>query len=93
MLTVRAAGPEDAAQVADVHVRAWQVAYRGLLPDDYLAGQRPDDRMARYTLGSTDPGRPQTIVAVEQDTIRGFATTGPSRDGPGAGCHPSEPRR
>ena len=47
VLTVRRATPEDAAGVAGVHVRSWQVAYRGLLPDDYLDGLRPEDRMAR----------------------------------------------
>lgn len=65
--------------MAGVHVRSWQVAYRGLLPDDYLDRQRPEDRMARYTFGSA-PGQPETILAVERDTIWGFATTGPSRD-------------
>ena len=41
--------------MAQVHVRAWQVAYRGLLPDDYLDGLRAEDRMARYTFGSAAP--------------------------------------
>ena len=38
MMTVREAQPRDAAEVAGVHVRSWQVAYRGLFPDDYLDG-------------------------------------------------------
>jgi ribosomal protein S18 acetylase RimI-like enzyme len=81
VLTLRSARPEDAADVAAVHVRSWQVAYRGLLPDDYLAGLRPEDRMDRYTFGSTDPDAPWTTVAVDNDLICGFATTGPCRDG------------
>lgn len=82
---MRPARPEDAADVAGVHVRSWQVAYRGLLPDDYLDGLRPEDRMARYTFGSTDPLHPSTMVAVEDGVICGFATTGPSPDTEGAG--------
>jgi GNAT superfamily N-acetyltransferase len=87
MLIVRGAEPDDAAAVAGVHVRSWQAAYRGLIPDAYLDALRPEDRMSRYTFGSTDPGVPSTIVAVEDGVIRGFATTGPSRDAdsPGAG--------
>jgi hypothetical protein len=59
-----------------VHVRAWQVAYRGLLPDEYLDGLRAEDRAGRYTFGSADPGVPSTIVAVVDGVIRGFATVG-----------------
>jgi hypothetical protein len=48
-MTVREAHPQDAAEVAGVHVRSWEVAYQGLFPDDYLDGLRPEDRMAHYT--------------------------------------------
>ena len=80
MFTVRGAGAEDAAEVAGVHVRSWQAAYRGLLSDEYLDALRPEDRMGYYILGAPDPSLPSTIVAVMEGTIRGFATTGPSRD-------------
>ncbi|MEA2426264.1 MAG: hypothetical protein QOH13_2674 [Thermoleophilaceae bacterium] len=79
-MRVRTTKPEDAAEVARLHVRSWQVAYRGLLPDEYLDGLRPEDRAQRYTFGDLDPDQPATIVATEQGAIRGFATTGPSRD-------------
>ena len=77
---MRTAVPEDAAAVADVHVRSWQVGYRTLLPDAYLDSLRPQDRLTRYTFGSTDPGLPTTIVATADGVIRGFVTVGPSRD-------------
>jgi hypothetical protein len=63
-----------------MHVRSWQAAYGGLLPDEYLDGLRPEDRAGRYTSGDLRPDRPATIVAVERGIIRGFATIGPSRD-------------
>ena len=69
-VTLRAAAPADALAVARVHVRAWQVGYRGLLPDGYLDGLRAEDRAARYTLGRSDG--PQTTVAVVDDAIAGF---------------------
>ncbi len=84
MLVVRAAQAEDATEIAGVHVRSWQVGYRGLMSDAYLDGLRPEDRMAQYTLDSTEPGTPATIVAAVGSVIRGFATIGPSRsDGSG----------
>lgn len=79
-MLLRPAEPADAASVAGMHVRSWQVAYRGLLPDEYLDGLRPEDRAGRYTFGDLRPDRPATIVAVERGIIRGFATIGPSRD-------------
>jgi len=87
MLHVRPARPDDAGAVAGVHVRSWQVGYRGLLPDAYLDALRPEDRMDRYTFGATDPAVPFTMVAAEDGVICGFVTTGPSRDAdlPGGG--------
>jgi ribosomal protein S18 acetylase RimI-like enzyme len=82
-MSIRAAIPDDALAVARVHVRAWQVGYRGLLPDDYLDALRPEERAARYTFGDVDPARPATMVAVDDERdgrIIGFATTGPARD-------------
>lgn len=78
---MRPARQDDAAEVAGVHVRAWQVGYRGLLPDEYLDGLRPEDRISRYAFASADPDAPSTVVATEDGLIRGFVTTGPSRDG------------
>ena len=80
VLSIRAARQEDAAEVAGVHVRSWQVGYRGLLPDEYLDSLRLEDRVAHYTFGATDPSLPSTMVAAEDGVICGFATMGPSRD-------------
>ncbi len=84
-LLLRPAVSDDALAVAGVHVRSWQVGYRGLLPDAYLAGLRAEDRAQRYTFGSSDPSRPATSVAVMEGAIRGFVTTGPARDPDAAG--------
>jgi hypothetical protein len=67
--------------VARVHVHSWQVAYRNLLPNDYLDQLRPEDRAARYDFAGVDPQKPHTIVAVEAGLIQGFATT------PNPTCH------
>ncbi|MGH8269196.1 MAG: GNAT family N-acetyltransferase [Steroidobacteraceae bacterium] len=84
-MNLRPAAPADAMAIARVHVRAWQAAYRGLMPDEYLAGLRPEERAQRYDFGSLDPARPRTLVAIEADTVLGFATTSPARDEDTAG--------
>src|SRR5207249_64981 len=80
LMLLRPAVPSDAHDVAGVHVRSWQVAYRGLLPDNYLDGLRPEDRAAVYTFGSSDRDVPHTIVALDDGVIVGFATTSPAHD-------------
>jgi GNAT superfamily N-acetyltransferase len=79
-LTVRDATANDAIGVARVHIRAWQAAYRGLLPDEHLDGLREEERASRYSLGATGSEIPETILAVYDGAIRGFASIGPSRD-------------
>ena len=73
-MQLRRAQVGDEHAVAEVHVRSWQVGYRGLIADDYLDDLRPEDRAGRYTFGVDDP---LTIVAVT-DRIRGFVSVSPS---------------
>lgn len=79
-MEIRAALPQDAAAVADVHVRSWQAAYRGLLPDAYLDALRPEERAAGYRFGDHDRSEPATLLAEDGDRLLGFATTAPGRD-------------
>jgi len=83
-MDLRPARPEDALAVARVHVRSWQAAYKGLLPDDYLDSLRADERASRYDFATTDPLAPHTIVADDGRSILGFATIGVS---PGVPSH------
>src|SRR5882724_4717212 len=55
---LRHAEPSDAMAVAQVHVRSWQVAYRKLMPDEYLDQLRPEDRAQEYNFGNLDPLQP-----------------------------------
>jgi GNAT superfamily N-acetyltransferase len=55
------------------------------MPDAYLDRLRAEDRAARYELGSEDPQKPFTMVAVSDGSIVGFASTMPARDSDLAG--------
>jgi ribosomal protein S18 acetylase RimI-like enzyme len=77
---VRPAGAEDAAAIARVHIDTWRTAYRGLLPDDFLAAldQAGYEDRWRRTLTSA-AGR--VYVAEDGRQIVGFASGGPERAG------------
>ena len=47
MVTVRLATAADVPAMGRLHVRAWQAAYRGHVPDDYLDGLRAEVRYRR----------------------------------------------
>jgi GNAT superfamily N-acetyltransferase len=81
-IQVRRAAPADAAPIAVVHVRSWQGAYRGLLPQEYLDGLDPADRTDRWrrALERDDWPAAGTLVAVSDGQVGGFANFGPTRD-------------
>ena len=71
-MELRIAVPDDALAVARVHVRAWQAAYRGVMPAEYLDALRPEDRAPRYTFDR--PDGPRTTVAIVDGVVAGFST-------------------
>lgn len=86
-LEIRSAELDDAPELAQVHVRAWQAAYRGMMPDEFLDGLDVARRETgwRRLLASEVPGY-GVLVAVVDGRVVGFAWTGPQRaDGDGLG--------
>jgi GNAT superfamily N-acetyltransferase len=79
-MLIRSAQPDDALDVARVHVRSWQTGYHGLLPAAYLDQLRPEERAQRYDFATQDIRKPATLVAVDENRVCGFATTAPARD-------------
>jgi GNAT superfamily N-acetyltransferase len=82
---LREARRGDELAVADVHIRAWQEAYRGLIPAEFLDTLDVHDRAARYTFEASGPDAPTTLLAVQEgedagEVILGFATFSASRD-------------
>jgi RimJ/RimL family protein N-acetyltransferase len=83
--TVRLARPEDAAAIADAHVRGWLAAYRGLIPDAVLDGLSVERRTEQWreTIASQNPDSDgRTWVVEEAGDVKGFAGTGAVRDPP-----------
>jgi ribosomal protein S18 acetylase RimI-like enzyme len=84
-MQIRPAVVGDAAQIAGVHVRSWQGAYRGLLPQEYLDGLDPAQRMNTWVRLTSRAGgtRAAVLVAEDESGVRGFADFGPTRDADG----------
>jgi len=79
-LTVREAEPADARTIAEIHVAAWRAAYRGMIPDEYLASLSVEERTQRWSKAISAPGLAKVAVAHVQDEILGFCSFGPTRD-------------
>jgi GNAT superfamily N-acetyltransferase len=86
---IRAASVADAAPIAVVHVRSWQGAYRGLMPQAYLDGLDPAQRVGQWERSLAEPssGRSGVLVAEAGDALVGFASYSASRD------HGADPRQ
>jgi len=84
---VRAATVDDADAMGEFHVRAWQDAYRGLMPDDFLDALDPAPRTAGWREAIVTPV-PHLGVLVADDGaggIVGLVTYARARDADGEG--------
>jgi len=86
---IRRAVVDDAAAIARVHVRAWQHAYPGLVPQDYLDALDAEERARawQHVLMSTAWPHTGVFVATCPDAsapgdgaVVGFSAISPSRD-------------
>jgi ribosomal protein S18 acetylase RimI-like enzyme len=87
-MQVRAARVEDAHEIAEIHVRTWQLAYPEIVPADYLASLSIEKHEVMWH-GCIVTGKPQLLVATEADQVLGWVAFGPSRD-EGAGSDVAE---
>lgn len=78
---IREAREADAGAIAAAHMRSWQSAYRGILPDDFLDGLSIPQReeRVRELLATRRPDRHVWVVE-SQGGVLGFSDAGPSRD-------------
>ena len=74
---VRPGTVADAYAIADVHVRSWQAAYRGIVDDAVLDGLNPADRVDGIRRWLRSPG---WHVLEDDGLLIGFANAVQSRD-------------
>ena len=83
LVRLRRATVDDAPNIARVHVRTWQSAYRGLMPQallDSLTFERRTGWWKGQLELLKDDHRPW--IAVDDERVVGFVHAGPSRDDP-----------
>jgi ribosomal protein S18 acetylase RimI-like enzyme len=78
-MAIRAAVAADVDAIAQVHVRAWQSAYRGQIPDAYLDSLDPSKRATMWSGAIRGPSS-QVFVAMQGEALVGFCSVMPSRD-------------
>jgi GNAT superfamily N-acetyltransferase len=81
-VSVRIAWAGDAAAIAAVQVRCWRQRYAGLLAEEELAAMDADAFAQRWAQQLERPGdaRNRVLVALERNTVRGYAVLVPSPD-------------
>ena len=87
-LVIREGRAADAEAMGTVHVRAWQGAYRDVMPDAFLDGLNADDRSAMWRGRFSRSDLPLPLVAELNGEVVGFAAFGveqPSPDARGEG--------
>jgi ribosomal protein S18 acetylase RimI-like enzyme len=70
----------DADAMGSAHVRAWQAAYRSIMPDDYLDGLSAENRASMWRRQIDAAGGKGLLVAVADHDVVGFAAFGPCHD-------------
>lgn len=85
-LEIRDGRIDDADEIARIHVRSWQAAYRGLIDQEVLDGLSIPDRAASWRgfIAEPLPTGLGILVAVREGAILGWASFGSGRDDDGA---------
>ncbi|TFV63233.1 UNVERIFIED_ORG: GNAT family N-acetyltransferase [Bacillus sp. AZ43] len=91
--SVRPAVPEDAAEIARIQLVTWRTAYGSTLPSSVLDEWDADAAAASWRAAITAPPTPGhgVLVALERNTLVGFAAFGPAELSPGEQPDPSGP--
>lgn len=77
-ITIRLAVPSDAPDMAEVHMRSWEVAYKGILPDDYIR-EKNATRNALYARVITEENDTSYVIQCSGKTV-GIMCVAPPQD-------------
>lgn len=76
---VRAAVVSDSARIGRIHVDGWRAAYRGIIPDSFLADLSAEKRADGWK-HAIEQDRRGVFVFERDRVVVGFASIGKSRD-------------
>ena len=78
-MDIEPAASQDCRSVAEVHVESWQHAYRGILPEPYLASLSVAERESTWRR-MVERDSSHLLLARHVGQVVGFIAFGPSRD-------------
>jgi GNAT superfamily N-acetyltransferase len=81
-VSVRPARPDDAAAIAQIQLSVWRQEYAELLPEAALASLSSQQLADSWRQAAQSPPSPHhhLLVALDGDTIVGFAASAPAED-------------
>ena len=81
-VSVRAASPDDLAEIARIQLYTWRTAYAQILPAESLAALDETAVRETWRAALVDPpsSRHHLLVAQEQEWVVGFAAIGPAEE-------------
>ena len=79
-VTIRNARVGDEDAIANIHVLAWQAAYKDFMSEEYLTSLSVHDRKKGWKEALSKPGKGKYLIAIAGGIIRGFAVYSPARD-------------
>lgn len=79
-MEIRAARRDELRATEQVRIASWQVAYRGIVPDDVLDALAVTPEKVDWLEQRYDARECASYVAVDDGAVVGMAFVGPSRD-------------
>lgn len=67
-ITIRLAAPADAPDMAEIHSRSWEAAYRDIIPAEYIR-RKNATRRERWNRILTEGNTTQYVIQVENKTV------------------------
>ena len=77
-ITIRLAVPSDAPDMAEVHMRSWEVAYKGIMPNDFIR-EKNATRPELYKRVITDENTNTYVIQYNGKTV-GIMCVAPPQD-------------
>ena len=78
-MVIRDAELRDARGIAEVHIRSWQAAYVGIVPDEDLSRLSLSQR-EQFWMEILSENECTTLIFLDGHLIAGWASFGPARD-------------
>lgn len=85
-ITIRLAIPADALDMAEVHMRSWEVAYKDIIPAEFIK-EKNANRPALYQQNITNENNKKYVIQLNSKTVGIMFVALPQDDDVGDNCY------